>query len=115
MKVNITYKHDDLEYKVKGIKNDNIITFNNDSESIKVEILKDEVKIKKEKKDSNIDMIFDRNNITDCIYSVEELGMVNLTIETDSLIINDDNMLIHYTILESSDTHTYELRWENDN
>lgn len=115
MKTNITYKHDNETFNSIGIKNDNIITFKNNEEMIKVTILDKKIDILKEKNDSIIHMIFDSSNITESIYDVYELGIVNLSIKTNKLLISDNSVLIDYMILESNDFHTYELRWEHDN
>ena len=115
MKTNIIYKHDNETFNSIGIKNDNIITFKNNDEMIKVTILDKKIDILKEKNDSIIHMIFDSNNITESIYDVYELGIVNLSIKTNKLIISDNSILIEYIILESNDFHTYELRWKHDN
>ena len=115
MKTNIIYKHDNETFNSIGIKNNNIITFKNNDEMIKVTILDKKIDILKEKNDSIIHMIFDSNNITESIYDVYELGIVNLSIKTNKLIISDNSILIEYIILESNDFHTYELRWKHDN
>ena len=115
MKTKITYKHDSETFDSIGIKNDNIITLKNNDEMIKITILDKKIDILKEKKDSIIHMIFDKNNITESIYDVYSLGIVNLSIETNKLIISDNSILIEYVILESNDFHTYELRWKHDN
>lgn len=90
---------------------DNKIVYKNDLEHITIDV-EDKIKIIKIMDESKIEMDFDINNLTKCIYSTKYLGSIDLNIKTNLLEVDDNRIYIEYTITESNEQHTYEIEYE---
>ena len=111
-KVMIKYKHNDDAYSCMGILQDNRLSFINQKDHIVVTFLDDKIVIHKENQDGVVEMTFKQGETIRASYNVKDMGQVFLNIKTNILVMRGKKIFINYQIVESKDSHIYELEYE---
>lgn len=107
-----------MSFKTKGTydkENQEICYFEKDLK-VNVFIEKDSIRMIRKGKDYMIDFLFQLDSITKNKYELKSLGIyVDLEIETRKLIIEDNSIIIKYTLINEEEhvgDFEYDLCWE---
>ena len=109
---NITENTDDL-IDTYAIKNKNKITYKTNDTLYKITISDNKLILIRENEEFLHKFIFDIDNITKSEYYIKELRTtIELPIKTNKLIINDNNIVIEYIIIDNDNKYSYILDME---
>ncbi len=92
----------------KGIKDDNIITYQIDNTKNKLTVLKNKIKLSRNNEEFSYELVFEKNKEYITEYYIKKLNTsINIKIITDNLIINDNKIEINYKIIDSQEEYLY--------
>lgn len=119
-KITLSYKifsssSNEEKENIRAIKNDNNITYKLDGIKVNITILNNNIMIKRESNDMELNLEFQNNKSIITSYYTKDLN-INIKVETKTkkLVINQNSILINYDLYmndEFSDNFQYELEW----
>ena len=119
-KITLSYKifsssSNEEKETIRAIKNDNNITYKLDGIKVNITILNNNIIIKRESNDMELNLEFKNNKSIITSYHMKDLN-INIKVETKTkkLVINQNSVLINYDLYmndEFSDNFQYELEW----
>lgn len=119
-KITLSYKifsssSNEEKENIRAIKNDNNITYKLDGIKVNITILNNNIMIKRESNDMELNLEFQNNKSIITSYHIKDLN-INIKVETKTkkLVINQNSILINYDLYmndEFSDNFQYELEW----
>ena len=119
-KITLSYKifsssSNEEKETIRAIKNDNNITYKLDGIKVNITILNNNIIIKRESNDMELNLEFKNNKSIITSYHMKDLN-INIKVETKTkkLVINENSILINYDLYmndEFSDNFQYELEW----
>lgn len=83
---------------VKGIYADNKIKYIDNSVTTILELKDDQILLERVSNEYYVHMIFDKENTTNGIYKINNLGFFDIRIETRKLEVKDNNINIKYSM-----------------
>ncbi len=102
-KVNIKLKNKTdnqiLESKFIGIKTDNKIKYKDNNITSVIEINNNELNLERKCDDYTISLHLSLDKITKGYYNINNIGLVNLNIETNKLLIKSNEIETEYTLI----------------
>ncbi len=97
-----------------GIQDKNKITYMEDDIKNTLIIKDSHITLFRENKDFQNQLDFDTNKPTDSPYYLKEAGItIDLTIQTDNIAQTENNIVINYTVLESTCVYEYNIEMRN--
>ncbi len=111
---NIQNKDEEIKKEnIQGKYKDNKLSFKYDNESIKLDILKDNIIMEKENNDSTLSFNFVLNKKTESSYLIKDLNLyIDTKVLTNKLLIEDNRIYIEYELYlqdEYSGNFIYEV------
>ena len=109
---NLTEKTQETNSNI-GIKNKNKITYHDNDTIIKIEIIKDNLKLIRENSEFIHTFNFKLNKETISEYYIKEYSTsIEVKIKTTKLLINENQIIVNYIIKDSNDEYSYILDME---
>lgn len=97
-------------FDTSGINSKNNLTYQSDGVKYKLTYSKDQVILTRETSDFNHGMIFSLNKITKTSYYLKELNTsVDIDLLTTNLVLTDNLITIHYTIVDTNTEYIFEI------
>lgn len=103
-----------INYDCYGIKKDNIISFKNENDNIKLTLNKDSLIFIKENEETILTYNFISNMITtNNTYKLKQENLVaTLEIETKTIKINENSILIEFVLTDSNDKYQLNIDYK---
>lgn len=93
-----------------GILIDNKIKYIDNSVTVIVELKEKTISLDRTASEYHIYMEFDKDNVTDGIYEIKNLGDFNLRVETEDININDNEIFIKYIMYINDVKQNFEYK-----
>ena len=115
IKTKLKTKENNLKYNLKGIKNNNKISFVENNIKVNMYIEKDSIKIIRKTEEYEMELCFKQSLTITGKYDIKNIGILEIKTDTKKLIIEEGKIYIEYILYvnkENLGLNTYEIEYE---